>query len=168
MTRRSSRGRMTGPRARRSVQRTVHRFVEPPAPGTCIPRLVIDGWAAGESTPHPHQVPVPGARWTLLLLARADRPAVDEHRARLAAEAVAPVVVDGALGMHAAVLVDPQGVVQIVAESVEDALDAVAGFRTGALLPIPAPRALGPCRCPAEGRRRPGIRFHATHRRGAA
>jgi hypothetical protein len=115
---------------------------------------------------------VPGARWTLLLLARVDRPAVDEHRARLAAEAVAPVVVDGALQMHAAVLVDPDGIVQFVAESVEDALDAIAGFRTGALLPIPAARALGPQRrCPAEGRRRPGgpgSRFHVTHRRRLA
>jgi hypothetical protein len=146
----------------------VHRFVDPPSPGTLFPSLVIDGWGAGESTPHRHRVPVPGARWTLLLLARADRPAVDEHRARLAAEAVAPVVVDGALQMHAAVLIDPLGVVQHVSDTVEAALDAVAAFRTGAFLPIPAVRAHGPRhRCPAEGRRRPGIRF-AAHRRRAA
>jgi hypothetical protein len=146
----------------------VHRFVEPPAPGTLLPPLVVHGWGAGEAVPGPHAVPVAGARWTLLLLARADRPMVDEHRARLAAEAVAPVVADGALQMHAAVLVDPLGIVQHVADGVEDALDAVAAFRTGALLPIPAARALGRRRrCPAEGRRRPGVRF-AAHRRRAA
>jgi hypothetical protein len=156
---------MTGPGNGRSFHRIVHRFVEPPAPGTLLPALVVDGWGAGEATPRPHTVPVAGARWTLLLLARADRPQVDEHRARLAAESVAPVVVDGALQLHAAVLVDPLGVVQHVTDDILDALDVVAAFRTGALLPIPAARVLGHrSHCPAEGRRRPGSRFVAARR----
>src|SRR5690242_4160611 len=112
MTPKSSRGPTTVVGIGRSFQRTVHRFPHPPALGTRLDRVVIDGWSTGDASPRPHLVPVPGARWTLLVLARADRPEVDEHRARLAAEAVAPVVVDGALQMHAAVLVDPHGVVQ--------------------------------------------------------
>jgi hypothetical protein len=65
----------------------------------------------------------------------------------------------GSPRVSAAVLVDPTGTIQYVAASVEDALEAVADFRLGRRAPAPA-RAP---RCPAEGRRRPGLRVARRH-----
>ena len=157
----------TGTRERRSVPLTVHRLLDSPLVGTRLPSLVLEGWAAGDDDLRSHAVPAPGARWTLLLLERADRSEVDEHRGRLAAEAVTAVVVAGAPRASAAVLVDPAGVIQHVADGVEDALDVVAAFRTGGRRPVGADQARALRRCPAEGRRRRGSVSRFAGRRRA-
>jgi hypothetical protein len=162
----SSDGATTRLCARRSFHLIVHRLNDTPLVGTRLPALVLDGWGAGESFARSHAVPAPGARWTLLLLARADRPGVDEHRGRLAAEAVTAGVLAGSPQAQAAVLVDPLGVVQYVADTLEDALDAVADFRMGYLLPIALADTIPVRRCPDEGRRR--ARTRIAHRRRAA
>lgn len=142
----------------------MHRFLPTPAAGTRLPALVLDGWGAGDTEVRPHQVPAPGARWTLVLLSPASRSEVDEHRARLAAESVTPVVMAGSPRVSAAVLVDPAGVVQYASGTVEDALEAVAAFRLGRLAPsAPVVR-----RCPAEGRQRRGSGVRVPGRRRAA
>jgi hypothetical protein len=132
----------------------VHRSTDTPATGTRLPTLVVDGWGPGQSELSPHVVPAPGARWTLLLT-HAERPAADEHRARLAAESVTAVVVA------------PQGVVQHVADDVEDALEVVAAFRLGLADPVLAAE-VAPLRtrCAAEGRRRRAA-VHTARRRAA-
>jgi hypothetical protein len=143
----------------------VHRLPDTPVAGTRLPTLVVDGWSPGHSDPSPHVVPSPGSRWTLLLT-HAERPAVDEHRARLAAESVTAVVVAGSPRIKAAVLVDPLGVVQHVADDVEDALLVIAAFRMGMLDPISVAHAT-PLRrsCGAEGRHR--SRYRSVRRRAA-
>ena len=146
--------RTTGRRRRRSVRAIVHRFLPTPIAGTRLPALVLDGWGAGETDVRSHQVPAPGARWTLVLLSPASRPEVDEHRARLAAESVTPVVMTGSPRVSAAVLVDPAGVIQHASGTVEEALDVVAAFRQGRRMPT-APQVR---RCPGEGRRRSASR----------
>lgn len=111
--------------------------------GTRLPVLELGG----------RPVPDPDARWTLLALGEhADREAA-WHARRLEAEAVAVVVLPGARAPHAAVLVGPDGIVQLVTGSVGEALDAVHDLRTGDRLPVrPDPDAA--TRCPQQGRRR--------------
>src|SRR4051812_12329869 len=112
---------MTGDGRDRSVPLIVHSLLHSPLAGTRIPALVLDGRGAGEQAVRAHAVPAPGARWTLVVLSPAAQQSVDEHRANLAAEAVTVVVAAGSPpgGVDGAVLVDPQGVIQYVADSFE-------------------------------------------------
>src|SRR5690242_493751 len=134
MTRGSSARRTTANTRGRSVRRTVqHTLPETLAPGTRIP--ILEMGLRGTRA----------LRWTLLLPGPAPR--IDEHRSRLAAEAVTVLPVAGLPRYPGAVLVDPHGVVQFAGRGVEDALEAIVDLRAGLRRPAaPLPPAAGPVR----------------------
>jgi hypothetical protein len=104
-------------------------------------------------------------RWTLLL--PGPDPQIDEHRGRLAAEAVTVLGIAGLPAYPGAVLVDPDGIVQFAGRDAEDALEAIVALRDGTRRPAglllePRPRVRSrPC-----SRTSSGIaRGHTSRRR---
>jgi hypothetical protein len=131
MTRGSSAGVTTALARGRSVRRTVqHTLPETLAPGTRIPVLTMDARRSR------------ALRWTLLL--PGPHPRIDEHRGRLAAEAVTVLGVAGLPAYPGAVLVDSDGIVQFAGRDVEDALEAIVALRDGARRPAGPLLALPP------------------------